>query len=155
MCDAHKWKNDKVGVPYVFHPFSVACQMDTETEICVALLHDVVEDTDFDLYDMVNADVPLEIVDAVALLTKHAVIFPDVIKHRYKYLDDDLNYDVYMKRILVDPIARKVKLADMKHNSHPTRNAMLPEPEKTRLMTKYIKWIEIFEEEEARCAFLR
>ena len=41
---AHKNQLDKSGIPYVYHPFHLAEQMDDEYSVCVALLHDVVED---------------------------------------------------------------------------------------------------------------
>ena len=44
--NAHKSQIDKSGMPYVYHPFHLAEQMDDELSTCVALLHDVVEDTD-------------------------------------------------------------------------------------------------------------
>ena len=44
--DAHKDQTDKNGMPYIFHPIHLAEQMTDEKTICVALLHDVVEDTD-------------------------------------------------------------------------------------------------------------
>ena len=44
--EAHKNQYDKSGMPYVFHPFHLAEQMTTEETTVVALLHDVVEDTD-------------------------------------------------------------------------------------------------------------
>ena len=43
---AHENQVDKGGIPYIFHPYEVAQQMTTEYEICTALLHDVIEDTD-------------------------------------------------------------------------------------------------------------
>ena len=45
--DAHKDQVDKSGLPYVFHPFHLAEQMTDETCVIVALLHDVIEDTDW------------------------------------------------------------------------------------------------------------
>ena len=44
--EAHKEQVDKSGMPYVFHPFHLAEQMTDEATTVVALLHDVVEDTD-------------------------------------------------------------------------------------------------------------
>ena len=44
MFDAHKDDKDKGGYPYVIHPLSLAFQMDDENSVCLALLHDVVED---------------------------------------------------------------------------------------------------------------
>ena len=50
--DAHKEQTDKSGMPYVFHPFHLAEQMETEETTVVALLHDVIEDTDYTLEDL-------------------------------------------------------------------------------------------------------
>ena len=50
--NAHKNQVDKSGMPYVFHPFHLAEQMDDEYSVCVALLHDVVEDTDITIEDL-------------------------------------------------------------------------------------------------------
>ena len=47
--DAHKSQTDKGGMPYVFHPFHLAEQMNDESTTIVALLHDIVEDTDYTL----------------------------------------------------------------------------------------------------------
>ena len=49
---AHEGQMDKSGVPYVFHPIHLAEQMETEEEICTALLHDVVEDTKWTLKEL-------------------------------------------------------------------------------------------------------
>ena len=45
--EAHKNQKDKAGVPYIYHPYHLAEQMEDETQICVALLHNVVEDSFF------------------------------------------------------------------------------------------------------------
>ena len=50
--DVHKEQVDKSGLPYVFHPFHLAEQMETEDTTIVALLHDVVEDSDLTLDDL-------------------------------------------------------------------------------------------------------
>ena len=50
--DAHRDQTDKSGLPYVFHPFHVAEQMQTEETVAVALLHNVVEDTDYTIDDL-------------------------------------------------------------------------------------------------------
>lgn len=104
--NAHKNDYDKAGYPYVFHPFFVATQMDDEESTIVALLHDVVEDhgdmyTLDDLRDLFGDDV----YNALALLTH---------KENIPYMD-------YIKNIKNNPIARKVKLADLKHNSDVNR----------------------------------
>lgn len=53
--DAHKDQVDKSGIPYVFHPFHLAEQMETEETTIVALLHDVIEDTSYTLEYLTKA----------------------------------------------------------------------------------------------------
>ena len=102
---AHRDQTDKSGMPYVFHPFHLAEQMSDELTVCTALLHDVVEDTDMTLEDLRGAGFPDEVLEALALLTH----------------DADTPYMDYVARLKHNPIARAVKLADLAHNSDPTR----------------------------------
>ena len=107
--DAHHGQLDTSGTPYIFHPMHVAEQMTDEYSTCVALLHDVVEDTNLTL-EQLQPEFPAEIIDALQLLT-HAPNTP--------YLD-------YLQPIRNNPIALKVKLADIAHNSDETRFAANP-----------------------------
>lgn len=102
--DAHHGQKDKAGRPYFLHPVLVAQKMDTEAEICAALLHDVVEDTGVTI-DELREIFPPEVTEAV-----------DVLTHR-----DGVKYEDYVRRIKANPIARKVKLADIAHNMDETR----------------------------------
>lgn len=102
--EAHHGQTDNSGVPYIFHPIHLAEGMDDELSACVALLHDVVEDTDVTLEELCKR-FPKEVTDAVALLTH---------EKGTDYLD-------YVRRIRENPIAKKVKLADLAHNSDETR----------------------------------
>lgn len=65
---AHQGQTDKSGQPYIFHPYHLAEQMTDEVSVCVALLHDVVEDTDLTLADL-EREFPKEDTDALRLLT--------------------------------------------------------------------------------------
>ena len=103
--EAHKDQRDKSGAPYVFHPFHLAEQMTGEYETCVALLHDVAEDTDTTVEDLAAAGFPPEVTDALRLLTH----------------DPSVPYMDYVKEIGKNPIARAVKLADLAHNSDMSR----------------------------------
>ena len=103
--DAHKDQLDKSGMPYVFHPFHLAEQMTDEATTIVALLHDVVEDTNYTLNDLENMGFCKEVIDALALLTH----------------DPDVPYMDYVLKIKDNPIAKAVKLADLKHNSDVSR----------------------------------
>lgn len=102
---AHKEQVDKTGMPYVFHPFHLAEQMEDEISTACALLHDVVEDTDLTLQDLRSMGFPEEVLEVLALLT-HGEGVP--------YMD-------YVKRISVHPVAKRVKIADLLHNSDTTR----------------------------------
>ena len=103
--EAHKDQVDKSGLPYVFHPFHVAEQMTTEETTVVALLHDVVEDTEYTLDDIAAMGFPQSVIDALKLLTH----------------DDLVPYMTYVAAIRSNPIARAVKLADLRHNSDLSR----------------------------------
>lgn len=96
---------DKSGVPYVFHPIHLAEQMETEEEICTALLHDVVEDTKWTLKELEAEGFPTSVLEAVRLLNR----------------EKDVPYMAYIERLSGNQIARKVKLADLEHNSDLTR----------------------------------
>lgn len=113
--NAHHGQLDKGGVPYIFHPIHLAEQMDDEISTCVALLHDTVEDTDVTLSQLAR-EFPMEVVDAVELLT-HA---------------EGVDYFDYVRAIRDNPIAVKVKLADLAHNSDPRRICSQGNQEKRR-----------------------
>ena len=101
---AHHGQSDKGGVPYIFHPIHLAESMDDEISTCVALLHDTVEDTDVTLEELA-AQFPREVVEAVDLLTHRA----------------NVDYFDYVRAIKQNPIAVRVKLADLAHNGDPKR----------------------------------
>ncbi|MBR3834872.1 MAG: bifunctional (p)ppGpp synthetase/guanosine-3',5'-bis(diphosphate) 3'-pyrophosphohydrolase [Lachnospiraceae bacterium] len=120
--EAHKEQFDKGGVPYIFHPYHIAEQLDEEYDVCVALLHDVVEDTEVTLEDLENAGFPKEVVEAVGLMTR----------------DKETNYLDYVRRLKSNPIAKKVKLLDLAHNTDPTR--LVEDKEKSAsLLDRYAK----------------
>ena len=105
MFDAHREQVDKSGLPYVFHPFHLAEQMPDEDTTVTALLHDVVEDTDYTLKDLRAMGFGQAVLDALALLTH----------------DEAVPYMDYVAAIRGNPVARAVKLADLRHNSDLTR----------------------------------
>ena len=102
---AHHGQTDRSGVPYVFHPFHLAEQMETEETTVAALLHDVAEDTELTLDDLRETGIPERVLEALALLTH----------------DPAVPYLEYVARLKDNEIARAVKLADLKHNSDLTR----------------------------------
>lgn len=104
--DAHAGQVDKGGQPYILHPLRVMLAMETEDERIVAVLHDVIEDTAItanDLYWMHGFKPSIMI--AVVALT------------RCKNED----YFDFIRRCMGNPLARAVKIADIRDNLDPRR----------------------------------
>ena len=101
---AHNGQKDKTGEKYIYHPLAVASRLRTEEEQVVALLHDVAEDTVVTLDDL-REEFGDRIADALTALT-----------HR-----EDEDYFSYIDRVSKNPLAARVKLADLNHNMEATR----------------------------------
>ncbi len=102
---AHAGQVDKAGVDYIQHPLYVASQVNTEQEKAVALLHDVIEDSDITAADLFASGLSNEVVTAVQILTKKK----------------GQSYQEYLGKVKSNNLARVVKLADLKHNSDLSR----------------------------------
>ena len=136
---AHAGQVDKLGVPYIEHPKEVAkilissplyrtlSPIDKQNAVKVALLHDVVEDTEVTLEDLAEAGYSEKVIRSVGLLT----------------YDKRITREEYYKDILDDPIARLVKVADLIHNNLPARTNFLDDTTRERLVIKYAKAKEI------------
>lgn len=124
MFEKHKDQVDKTGVPYVFH---VAETLDDEISVTVALLHDIVEDTDM-TFEQLSNDFPDEVIEPLKLLTH----------------ERNVGYFDYIKKINTNDIARKVKLADLRHNSDLSRIDHPSEYDYKR-NEKYLKCIDYLE----------
>ena len=122
---AHEGQLDKAGVDYIEHPIYVASQVDTEEEKAVALLHDVIEDSPVSAKGLLQAGLPETVVTAVQVLTKKK----------------EQDYQTYLETVKKNPLARVVKLADLKHNSDLSRLSSITEKDKERLK-KYKKAID-------------
>lgn len=109
--DAHHGQLDKGGAPYISHPLHVAESMTDESATIAALLHDVVEDTYLTCEDLLREGFPKDAVEAVRLLTKN----------------DSVPYDEYVRRVKENPIARRVKISDLRHNMDLSRIGMTEE----------------------------
>ena len=128
--DAHKEQRDKSGLTYVFHPFHLAVQMKDEATTIVALLHDVAEDTDMTLEQISEFGFGEEVMSALELMTH----------------SDDVPYLDYVRAIKPNPIARAVKLADLKHNSDLSRLDEVT-PKALQRREKYLQAIALLEDE--------
>lgn len=103
--EAHRGQVDKAGQPYILHPLRVMARVSAPAERLVAVLHDVVEDSPTTLDDLRAAGFPEEVVRAVDFLTRR----------------EDETYEAFIERVTGDPLARRVKLADLEDNMTLTR----------------------------------
>lgn len=102
---AHEGQIDKAGAPYVIHCLRVANAMSTTDEKIVAILHDIVEDTEITFEYLEHEGFSEEVVTAVKAITRE--------------LEEP--YNDYLLRVVKNKLAYKVKLADMMDNSDVTR----------------------------------
>jgi (p)ppGpp synthase/HD superfamily hydrolase len=133
IVDKHNGQVDKSGKPYVLHPITVALNCESESAKIVALLHDVIEDTDATKEDLIELGLSKEEIDAVLLLSK---------PKKEDYLH-------YVKRVAENPIAREVKIQDLKHNMDLSRLSVITEKDIQRV-ERYKKALKTLEEKQ-RC----
>ena len=126
--NAHYNQKDKGGEPYIFHPLRVMDACASLEARIVAILHDVVEDTDITI-EMLRQEFPPQIIEALKLLTHN----PDV-----PYMD-------YVASIKKNTIAREVKIADLTDNSNVSRLSMITNKDIERLK-KYNVALKILKE---------
>jgi (p)ppGpp synthase/HD superfamily hydrolase len=104
--EAHEGQLDKGGFPYINHPASVASVLHGDRLRAVGWLHDVIEDTEWTLDDLRERGVEEDVIHSVDVLTRR--------KHEETYSE-------YIERVAQDEMARQVKVADLWHNSDPSR----------------------------------
>ena len=135
---AHHGRTDKSGLPYIHHPLHLAEQMTEEYAAVCALLHDVVEDTQYTFDDLEKEDFPEEVLAALRLLTH----------------DDSADYLDYIRAIRNNPIAAAVKKADLRHNSDLSRLASVTENDLSRA-EKYKEALSILSTTQVVAALIR
>jgi len=122
---AHLGQTDKAGQPYVFHPLRLMMTLETEDEKLAALLHDVVEDSAITLDDLRQEGFPEMVVQAVDALTRRK---------------PEESYEAFVARAARHPVARRVKLADLRDNMDITRLAELAPRDMERLARYRRAW---------------
>ena len=125
---AHEGQTDKAGVPYIFHHIHIAEQLDSDESCVVALLHDVIEDSDITL-EILSKYFNDDIITALRVLTK-------------KENDD---YVMYIKRVKTNKLATKVKIKDLEHNRDLTRLDEVTDKDRKRSL-KYWQAIRYLED---------
>ena len=121
---AHKGQKDKAGAPYMLHPLRLMLRMDSEAAMTAAVLHDVVEDTDWTLERLRGEGFSEEILEAVDCLT-----------HR-----EGESYEEFVERVRTNPIARQVKIADLEDNMNIRRIGQLGAKDLERLGKYHRAW---------------
>jgi (p)ppGpp synthase/HD superfamily hydrolase len=121
---AHRGQTDKSGAPYIMHPLRVMGRMDNDTDRIVAVLHDVIEDTKTTADDLHREGFPDEILQALAHMTKN---------------DGEL-YNDFVARAASNPIALRVKLADLEDNMDVRRLESVTERDAKRLTKYLVAW---------------
>jgi len=121
--DAHDGQLDKIGMPYILHPFAVmdAFELHELEERIVAVLHDILEDTLVTVTDLLRVGIHPDLVTAVLAVTKQK--------------GEELT--AYYKRVRANPMALRVKYRDIEHNLSHRRQKYLPLRDQIRLKEKY------------------
>ena len=118
----HKGQFDKAGKPYILHPLRVMMSVDKDDEKIVAVMHDIVEDTDITLDDLRNEGFSEQVISAIECVTK----------------GEEEDYDSFIERISHNPLAIQVKLADINDNMDLSRLSNVTEKDLERV-EKYKK----------------
>lgn len=126
---AHDGQTDKAGMPYIMHPVHVAEQMNDEDSCVVALLHDVVEDTAITIDNLREAGFTEKQLSAIKAMTH----------------DKSEPYMVYVEKLSKNPLAVKVKMADLRHNMDRSRIIHFTVKDGERMM-KYYKALRFLNE---------
>src|SRR3712207_5225583 len=121
---AHGGQKDKAGAPYLLHPLRLMLRMDTEAAMMAAVLHDVVEDTEWTLERLREAGFPEEVLEAVDCLTRRG----------------GESYEQFVERVRTNPVARQVKIADLEDNMNIRRISRLGEKDLARLEKYHRAW---------------
>ena len=94
---AYSGKLDKAGCEYIKHPLRIMAKMKTDAEMSVALLHDVIEDSEITADELLSEGIPTDVVDAIICLTKI----------------DNESYHDFIVRVSSNELAVKIKIADI------------------------------------------
>ncbi len=109
--EAHRGQKDKNGAAYILHPLRVMARVNCEAEKIAAILHDVVEDSGWTLDRLRNEGFSAEVIQAIDFVTKR----------------EGESYEDFVKRSAANPVARRVKIADLEDNMDIRRmEALMP-----------------------------
>jgi len=121
---AYAGQTDKAGKTYILHPLRLMSKMDTDEEMSVALLHDVIEDSDITADDLLADGIPSTVVTAVQCLTKNK----------------GENYEAFIIRVLENKLATKIKKVDIEDNINVLRLNSVGEKDLERIAKYHKAW---------------
>ena len=121
---AYSGKKDKAGEEYILHPLRLMSKMKTPKEMAVALLHDGIEDSEITAKELLESDIPEDVVEAVELLTKQ----------------DGETYQAFIERAKQNKLARKVKIADIEDNINLLRLSEVGQKDLDRVAKYHKAW---------------
>jgi len=124
---AHRGQADRNGAPYILHPLRMMCRVETEAEKIVAVLRDVVEDTDWTFKELKREGFGDQILKALDCLTKR----------------EGEEYEDFIQRSASNSLARRVKIADLEDNMDIRRLKRVAEKDKERLEKYVSAWREL------------
>ena len=119
---AHAGQRDKAGAPYILHPLRVMLRLADEAGRIAAVLHDVVEDTAWTLDALRGEGYSEEVVAAVDALTKRPEEEDAAGDSPGRKAE---RYEAFLRRVAGNPLARRVKIADLQDNGDLAR---IPNP---------------------------
>jgi (p)ppGpp synthase/HD superfamily hydrolase len=121
---AHQNQRDKSGETYILHPLRLMLKMDSEAEMIAAVLHDVVEDSNWTPADLRKEGFSEEVLSVIECLTRR----------------DQETYEEFIERVKLNPTARKIKLADLEDNMAIKRISEPTEKDWERLKKYHRAW---------------
>jgi (p)ppGpp synthase/HD superfamily hydrolase len=128
---AHLGQRDKGGAPYILHPLRMMMRLESEDSMMAAVLHDVVEDSDWTLEQLRGEGFSEEVLQAVDCLTRR----------------DDESYDEFVARAQANPTARRVKIADLEDNMNVKRIGEMTPKDLARIKEYHRAWRALTQEE--------
>lgn len=127
--EAHRGQVDKAGFPYILHPLRMMLKMRNEREMMVAVLHDLIEDTPWTLERLRQEGFPEDVLGALDCVTRRK----------------DETYEQFVLRSVANPVARKVKLADLEDNMDLRRIAKVTRNDLDRVERYHRAWTSLME----------
>lgn len=127
--NAHHGQFDRGGRPYILHPLRVMSFLkdDDEELQCIALGHDVIEDTKVTYKDLRDAGMTERVIDGIRALTKQP----------------GETYEEYKMRVFANIDAMRVKLCDLRHNTDIRRLKGVTEKDIARIAKYQVFYLEI------------